>query len=52
MIKRIVIKDGKKYVVNVPSWDDNHPESEPSLVNESEDDNITTIPSEPETNPQ
>ena len=52
MIKRIVIKDGKKYIVNVPSWDDNHPESEPSLVNESEDNNVPMIPSDPETYPQ
>ena len=52
MIKRIIIKDGKKYIVNVPSWDDNPPKTEPPLVNESDVKNIPLIPLKPEPNPQ
>lgn len=37
MTKRIIIKDGKKYIVNTPSWDE---ESELEQVNEQ------TLPSD------
>lgn len=52
MIKRVVIKDGKKYVVNIPSWDDAPPKVELPSMNEADVNNIPTVPVEPEPHPQ
>ena len=54
MIKRIVIKDGKKYIVNVPTWDDMPTNVEQMPINEQNVNNVppaeSTIPLEPEAN--